>query len=152
MTLALKSRARHRSEHGFNAFQALFRDQKRVWCNKTGTNSKFWAWSIIWNNLYYCTWVKNPTFTKIFFPKFVVLRFFERKREKKGVWLRHFRLSGGQSSELFDVFFHILTPKIKKIRPIHLFFEIKKLRQNAKRWLKSAITMAFFTIFWLFQA
>jgi len=65
---------------------------------------------------------QKSNFYDDFSSKIWIFEIFERKHEKKGVWLIHFRVSGGQSSELFNIFFYILTPKIKQLHAIHLFF------------------------------
>ena len=102
------------------------------------TSSKFLAQNTSWNNLYYCTWVKNPTFTMIFFPKFVFLRFFERKLEKK---VYDLPISGWVEVNpvnflMFSLIFW--PPKLNRSTRYTFFFEIKKLRQNTKTWLKTA--------------
>ena len=56
---------------------------------------------------------QKSNFYDDFFSKICIFEIFWEKTWKKGVWPTHFRVSGGQSSELFDVIFHISTPKIK---------------------------------------
>ena len=53
----------------------------------------------------------------------------------------------------FYIYIFIFWSEKSNISALSTFFlEIAETRQNAKKWLKSAITAAFFTIFWLFQA
>ena len=94
---------------------------------------------------------QKSNFYDDFSSKIWIFEIFERKHEKKVFDLF---ISGWVEANPvnFSMFFFIFWPhKLNSSTRYTFFLENEKLCQNAKRWLKIAIKMAFFTSFWLFQ-